>query len=450
MSTVDDADKNLRWYQGIPRYAWLVFAVATLGWLLDCMDQNLFNLIRIPSVTELLKLNGVTEGVDKLAKEVGGQITAVFLIGWAVGGFTFGVLGDRLGRTKTMVITIFIYALFTGLSGLAQNPMQYAICRFLTALGVGGEFAAGAALVAEVWPNRSRPMALGMLQALSAVGNMSAAVVVGLLANQSWRVVYIVGALPAILIIWIRSSVKEPERWQQAKDAAAAEGTSKELGKMSQMFTDPVLRRNTIAGVLLATAGVGGMWGVGFFKTDLDRAVLAPLVAGMAPAAAKAQINVWISQAFFIQNIGAFFGMFSYAALSQYTGRRAALLLFLILAFLSVEGTFWGVHDLNSSRAWSLVLGFCALAPFSAFAVYFPELYPTRLRSTGVGFCYNCARILAAGAPFALGALASKYAVEGDPSAGFRKAASIVACIYLVGLVGLIFAPETKGKPLPE
>jgi MFS family permease len=447
-TTADDT-ANLRWYQGIPAYAWTVLIISALGWLFDAMDQNLFNLVRAPSVKELLAATGLSgPELDAQAKQVGAQLTAVFLIGWACGGFLFGMVGDKLGRTRTMMITILIYALFTGLNGLVQTIPQYYICRFITALGVGGEFAAGAALVAEVWPNRSRPMALGALQALSAVGNMGAAIV-NLFAGANWRLVYFVGAAPALLVLWIRASVKEPEKWHQAREAAA-KGDGGEVGNIAALFREDTLRRNTIAGTLIALAGVGGLWGVGFFLPDLVRTVMQPAVATMAPPDASKQLAQWVSYCFLVQNIGAFFGMFSYAALSERTGRRPALALFLLLAFGSVQAAFWGVQSLPTALVLSFTLGFCALAPFSAFAVYFPELYPTRLRATGVGFCYNCARLLAAAAPFALGGLAKQFNSPDDPSYGLRIAAAIVSCIYFVGFVGLAMAPETKGKPLPE
>src|SRR5437016_4779694 len=164
---VDERILNQRWFQGVPRYAWIVLLIAALGWMLDCTDQHLFNLVRPPSVTELLTGHVPAGQLDATAKEVGSQLTAVFLIGWAAGGFLFGMIGDRLGRTRTMMLTILTYAAFTGLNALVRNPFEYGLCRFLTAMGVGGEFAAGASLVAEVWPDRSRPMALGTLQALS-------------------------------------------------------------------------------------------------------------------------------------------------------------------------------------------------------------------------------------------------------------------------------------------
>ncbi len=441
---------ELRWWQGVSKYAWLVFTIAALGWLFDAMDQNLFNLLRTPSMVEILGAQGLSgKALDAAVKQVGGNITAVFLIGWAVGGLFFGVVGDKLGRSKTMIITILIYAAFTGLTGLAQTPLQYGLCRFLTALGVGGEFAAGAALVAEVWPERSRPMALGMLQALSAVGNMMAGLITLILASMSWRWGYFVGAAPALVVVWIRASVREPEKWKAARAKSEADPAG-EVGSIPALFKDPVLRRNTIAGVLIATAGVGGLWGVGFFLPDLVGAVMKQSVAGLPAAAAKTQIQAWRSEVFMVQQVGAFFGMFSYAALSERTGRRPALNLFFILAWASVLATFWGVTSLPTAFGLAFVLGFCALAPFSAFAVYFPELFPTRLRATGVGFCYNCARIIAAMAPFALGQLSAMYHVESDPVYGLRVAATIVACIYIVGFIGLSMAPETKGLPLPE
>ncbi len=455
----DQTASNLRWYQGVDRYAWTVLIISALGWMFDTFDQHLFNLLRQQSVTELLRGTVPDDQLSAAAKDVGGRLTAVFLIGWAAGGFLFGMIGDRLGRTRTMMITILIYALFTGLNGLVQNIPQYYACRFMIALGVGGEFAAGASLVAEVWPQRSRAMALGTLQALSAVGNICAALVTLALSAVSWRWVFAVGALPALLIVWIRRSVKEPESWHEAKAEAAAGG--KEVGNILGLFKDPVLARNTVAGVLLAVAGVGGVWGVGFFSVDLVGSALRPAVES-APsivaiadpaqreAAVRSSLQHWRSLVFLVQMVGAGLGMFAFAALSERTGRRPAMALFFVLAFAAVQAFFRLVTDIQSAFLLAFPLGFCTLAPFAAYAVYFPELFPTRLRATGVGFCYNAARILAAFAPFTLGTLSVAYASPTDETAGLRTAASIVAFIYAVGLIGLFYAPETKGKPLPS
>lgn len=457
----ESGSPNLRWYQGIPRYAWIVLFVAALGWMFDTFDQHLFTLLRAPSVKELLKPYFTSPAaLDTATKEIGTQLTAVFLIGWAAGGFLFGMIGDRLGRTRTMAVTILMYAVFTGLNGLAQTPLQYGICRFLIAMGVGGEFAAGASLVAEVWPNRSRPMALGCLQSLSAVGNICAAITVLILSSISWRWVFFVGALPALLVFLVMRAIEEPEKWRAARDEAELSGGSRRVGSISALFADPILRRNTLAGVLLAMAGVGGAWGIGFFSPELVRSAFKPLVEAsdairMLPIASRdaavgAQLQRYMSFVFLIQMIGAGAGMYSYAAVSERVGRKRAMAIVFVLAFFSVQVTFRYLRDPVSAYILALILGYCSLAPFAAYAVYFPELYPTRLRATGIGFCYNFARILAAFAPFALGKLATHFAEPGDPTAGLRKAASIVAFIYVVGFIGLIYAPETKGKPLPD
>lgn len=467
-SSNDPSTRELRWYQGVPRYAWLVLIICAMGWLFDTMDQHLFNLVRSNSVRELLEanpaLNNLTSGqMDAMTKSVGSQITAVFLLGWAAGGFLFGMVGDRLGRARTMVITILCYAIFTGLNALVRTPTEYMICRFLTAMGVGGEFAAGAALVAETWPARSRPMALGLVQSLSAVGNMSAAVITYFMSAISWRYVFVVGAIPALLVVWIQLYIKEPDAWLKAREKAKISG-DKEVGSILQLFREKDLRRNTFAGMLLAIAGVCGFWGVGVFMPDLIASACKPIIEhwpsiqalGPVPLIQKkaitAAIQVIKSKAFFLQMFGGFFGMYGYALLSQRVGRKPSLAIFLLAGLIVAEVAFNMVHDINTAYIWAFPLGFCGLAPFSAFAVYFPELYPTRLRATGVGFCYNCARILAAGAVLYQGVLVKMWAdpTNVDDSMGLRKAASVVALIYLVGFVGLLIGPETKGKPLPE
>lgn len=442
-------ESPFRWYQGLDRYCWIVLIIAALGWLFDTMDQNLYSIVRAPSLTVLLKpqftnVLGVTDtvGLTAAVKAKGGLITAIFLLGWSAGGFFFGILGDRLGRTRTMILTILIYAVFTGLSGLVQSWEMYAVTRFLTALGVGGEWAAGAALVAETFPQRSRPMALGFLQALSAVGNMVAALVTLSLGNleANWRWAYFVGALPAFLVIWISRSVEEPQKWKDARQRASME---KELGSIGQLFSDPVLRRNTIAATLMATAGVAALWGVGFFSADMLREQL--LKIGIVD---KTKLGHMSSAVFLVQQIGAFFGIYLFAVFAERFSRRSAFSLWFLLAWPSILAYFWGVAKSGQSAfpvamLLAPIMGFCTLGPFSGFTIYFPELFPTRLRATGCGFCYNAARVFAAGAPFALGSLAGKMG-------GYAPAATVVTSVYLLGFVGAWLGPETKGMPLPE
>lgn len=449
---MEQTDRPLKWYQGLEKYCWIVLVISALGWLFDTMDQNLFNLVRKTSIEDLLMSKADRAALTGQAKQdfiddvgsKGGIVTSVFLLGWAAGGFVFGILGDRLGRTKTMIITILIYAIFTGTSGLVNNWVVYAFARFMTGVGVGGEWAAGAALVAETFPQRSRAMALGFLQALSSVGNMMAACITwgiegaGIQDVQSWRIVYFVGAVPALLVLWIRRSVHEPEKWVQAKEHASV---GHEMGKIGQMFTHPVLRRNLIASVLMGAAGVGALWGVGFFSTDFILRTL--IAAGKKPEEANSIKNMM----FILQNLGSFFGIYCFALLAERLNRRKAFFISYALAWLSVLAFFWGVSHAgpNATTACLIlapVMGFFTLMPFSGFTIYFPELFPTRLRTTGCGFAYNAARILAAGAPFAIGFLGKKF--------GFPTASTIVVCVYVLGFIGTAMAPETKGKPLPD
>lgn len=444
---------SLKWYQGLDRYCWVVLAIATMGWLFDMMDQNLYTLIRVPSLRNIL--SATIKDPVQLAKEVsekGGWITAIFLLGWSAGGFLFGILGDRLGRTKTMILTILTYAIFTGLNGFAYSWETYAFARFMTALGVGGEWAAGAALVAEVFPQRSRAMALGSLQSFSAVGNMMAAGLTMVIGNMDtrWRWVYFLGATPAILIFWIFRSVKEPETWRQAKAGAVL---GKELGSIGELFTNRKLRRNALAAVLLATAGIGGLWGVGYFSTDMLRWELSK--AGWDPKLITWKVGIM----FLVQQVGALIGMYLFAPFSLRFGRKPAFYLWFALAWVSILIFFWGLTGAGGdayARGLMLapILGFCTLGPLTGFTVYFPELFPTRLRATGCGFGYNSARIFAAVAPFALGKLNAHFEQVGPKGevlrSGFAAAASIVAFIYIVGFIGAWIGPETNGKPLPE
>lgn len=441
-SIADEKTRDLKWYQGLNRYCWIVLAVAALGWLFDTMDQNLYNLVRAPSLTDLLKPH-YAPGAElaNAVKEKGGYITSIFLIGWSVGGFIFGILGDRLGRTRTMMITILIYALFTGLSGLVTNWPMYAVMRFLTALGVGGEWAAGAALIAETFPSRSRPMALGLLQALSAVGNMMAAIITLTIPDLevNWRWAYFVGAAPALLVLWIRTSVKEPEKWKAAKAEAVL---GKELGSIKALFTHSILRRNTIAATLLGTAGVGSLWGIAYFSPDMIREEL--IRGGINPA----RIGKLTSIMFLLQQAGAFIGAYLFAVFASRFGRKSAFYVWFAAAWLAILIFFWGIQGSGSAaftRALVLapIMGFCTLGPFAGFTIYFPELFPTRLRATGCGFCYNAARILAASAPFMLGSLKSSLG-------GTAQAATVVSFVLVLGFVGAAMGPETRGKPLPD
>jgi len=492
-------DPNYVWYKELTRYHWFVLIVAALGWLFDCLDQQLFTLARPTAMRDLLK---VPAGDPQIGLW-GGYATSIFIIGWATGGLIFGSLGDRIGRAKTMVITILMYSAFTGLSALSWDFWSFAFFRFLTGLGVGGEFAVGVALVAEVMPDRARPRALSLLQALSAVGNISAAFIGAALAPweaeglSAWRVMFVIGAFPALLALFIRRRLKEPERWQQMKNDP---NRDKRTGSYRALFTDPRWRRSALVGLFLAIPGVIGLWGIGFFSGDLTRMVFRPRVAmekyevAMQSADADAEktalltmfkewevkltpkaerrelteseqvvaksmedqisseLTWWQSLTLLSQQIGAALGMYCFGWIAQQLGRKPAFLIAYIAAMFSTALVFWKL-DAPSDFWMIAVMGFFQLSLFSLYAIYFPEIFPTYLRSTGTSFCYNVGRYVAAFGPIIFGLLTAKvFTVERGYIApdNWRYAGMWMSTVFLIGIVTLYFAKETKDQPLPE
>jgi MFS family permease len=442
----------------------------------------------------------------KTARDFWGDMaTSIFIAGWATGGLFFGMLGDRIGRAKTMIFTILLYSLFTGLSSFSVGPLDFAIYRFLTGLGVGGEFAVGVALVSEVMPSHARPYTLGLLQALSAFGNVSAAVInlsLGVaqdegLVESPWRIMFLIGAVPALLTIFIRRRLKEPERWQQISHEGAMQ---KQLGSYRELFGDPKLRRHAILGMLLGCSGVLGLWSVGFFTPDLMREVQRPTVAAevlddelrkaegdedltellntirpytlegaTAPDLSEADKKVesrigkrvsgrlaaWSSYTLIASQVGAFFGMFGFSALAQRIGRKKTFAIAFIAALLSTAAVFWFLKDIWQIWIMVPIMGFCQLSLFAGYAIYFPELFPTRLRSTGTSFCYNVGRFLAAFGPIVKTFITRGFLTDPDPSQAqkveaMRHAGVTMCAVFLIGLIVLPFLPETKDQPLPE
>lgn len=460
--------ENTPWFLTLNRYQWFVLVVAAMGWLFDTMDQQLFILAASPALESLLEAGASVSSYRGLA-------TSIFIAGWATGGLVFGLFGDRIGRTRTMVLTILMYSVFTGLSALSQTWIDFASFRFLTGMGVGGEFAAGVALVSEVMPARARPYAVGLLQASSTIGNMTAAVInliippadsprwlswAGVQGVEGWRLMFLVGLVPALLVVFIRRGLKEPESWIKARQAAA-DDFARQMGDVKELVRDGRWRYHSIVGVLLGMAGVMGLWGVTFWLPELIREIV--------PTDLAASRYVYVTHGMLLLNVGAAFGIYGFSVIAGYIGRRSTFALAYFFALVSTVFVFGFMTDVTQLWWMPPILGFFTLMIFGGFAVYFPELYPTRLRATGTGLCYNVARYLAAIAPFVLGRMVLFYSAPegterftehlseltllsslGGADQPLRYAALTVALIYLLGLIVLPFAPETKDKPLPE
>jgi MFS family permease len=505
-------DAKVPWFRLLNGYHWFVFLVCCLAWDMDCMDQQLFVLARRPAMTDLVplvkpddpRLPDFMEALQRRAamegkpapteqqalaaqrnadiQEAGGFATSIFMIGWAVGGIGFGVMGDRLGRVKTLMLTILLYAIFTGLSALSASTVDFYIYRFLTGLGVGGVFAAAVTLLAETMPDRARPMALGLFQASSAVGNCGAALAsmwfgslqekgsfsdISLLGHQltSWRLMFLLGIVPGLLVVLIQLGLKEPERWKQMAAAGGKRG-----GSYLELLGDSRWRGNALLGLLLALAGVIGLWGIGFFSPDLQQYVAEPtykeeaIKLGLATSEQVAQNQLpteagkyvngqkayWAGITSLLVNAGAFFGIFAFSWVSAYSGRKPAFAVFFVLAGASTAVVFLFLSTWSDIFWMIPVMGFFQLALFGGYAIYFPELFPTRLRSTGTSFCYNVGRLVSAVGPTLLGLLTGKVFAAFPAPYPLRYAGVTMCSVFLLGLVVLPFLPETKGRPLPE
>lgn len=461
------------WYKLLNRYHWFVLVVCTLGWLFDTMDQQLFTIARNPAMRALAPKDLADADKPAWVAQSSGDVTSVFLIGWGVGGLAFGVLGDIIGRARSMVLTILLYSLFTGLSALSFGFWDFAVYRFLTGLGVGGQFAVGVSLVAEVMPAPARTPALGLLQALSAIGNVSAALFGIFLAflgrngviegTNSWRYMFFVGTVPALLVLVIMRRLKEPEKWT----ALSAEKTIRERLRAysGELLSDRRWSYNAIVGLLLASSGIIGLWAIGFFAVDFVREIIRPKLQAEGLSASDAVFweDVWASVTSIVLNVGAFFGIFAFSKVAGHFGRRPAFAVSFVLAFASTALVFGMLNSFDQIFWMIPLMGFCQLALFGGYAIYFPELFPTRLRSTGISFCYNGARFVAATGPFVQGHLrayfrdlAQSESVQSlglagsEVVQGFRLAGITMCAIFIVGLLVVPFAPETKGKPLPE
>src|SRR5688572_21760416 len=359
------------WWRDLTPYHWFVFAMASLAWMFDCLDQQLFILARGAAMKTLLP-----PGWDP--NEYGGYATAIFVAGWATGGLIFGSVGDRIGRAKTLTFTVLMYSVFTGLSALSQGWVDFAVYRFLTGLGVGGVFGLAVALIADSLPDKARPHALGTLQALSAVGNITAGLIsmwMGRMvsnkvvtADWSWKIMFLLGALPAFLCVFLQWRLKEPEKWVKAREAGRKTGVA--FGSYKSLFGEARWRKPALLGMMLCVAGVIGLWGIGFFAPELVGPVIEnSLRKENLPAEKIAGAKgYWIGINSIFQNIGAFIGMLLMTKLAQKVGRKPAFAVAFICALIATVAFFQFFNGREDVFWLSPIMGACQLALFAGFA----------------------------------------------------------------------------------
>lgn len=478
-----------KWYSGVTGYQWMVLLIASLGWVFDIFEGQIFVASMKEAIPSLVPV-GTSEGEIAVFNNIA---LAAFLMGGALGGIVFGMLSDKIGRKRTMSITILMYSMFTFLSAFSTEWWHLAWFRFLVAMGVGGEWAVASAMVFEVFPKKARARVLGIFHASSVFGTYLAVLagtfVIGNPAIISWaerqgdpslpwRIGFAIGAIPALLIVWIRWKVREPEGWvaERAK-ADASDGPG--MGRLRDLF-GPQHRRGTFVGVSLAAVGMATFWGVHIYGKNVLRAEIEQpetnqylrewtsvtgfpsdyygvysqeIEAELAEkrAAFQGRIKRWEMLGMFLVTSGGGLGLILFGPICERIGRRGTFAVYHLGGLVSAIALFQFVEGVTAICVALPVFGFLTLGMHAGYAIYFPELYPTRVRGTGTGFCFNAGRILAIPVLILSGWLQRGFEYTwGDKTFTITKvplgdAASWLSLLYLGGAVVLIFAPETRG-----
>ena len=403
----------------------MVLLAAFLGWLFDGMEMGIFPLVARPALQEMQSVAHIVD--EQFVQLWMGRITAVFLLGAAVGGLVFGWLGDRVGRVRAMTLSILTYSLFTGLAYFAKEPWQLGLFRFLGALGMGGEWSLGVALVMECWPANKRPLMAGLIGASANLGYCLIALVgmLFVITRDSWRWVMLVGAAPALLTFLIRLFVPESERWK----AAVKDGPARPV---REIFS-PALLRTTLLAIAFASVALVVTWGIVQWT---------PSWADQMTGGTRPKVKAYAQ---FCQAFGAVFGSLIAPLIGLKFGRRPVYFGLCLASLLVCSVLFRAFHEFSGGfLAMLFLVGFCTASFYGWLPQYLPELFPTRVRATGQGLAFNFGRILAALGAWQMGPLMAYF----DKS--YARAGATIVLVYLVGMALIWLAPETKGKPLPD
>ena len=429
-------------------YQWTVLLAAWLGWGFDVFDGLLFNYVAPNCVPTLLHLPLGSPQAKAAALHWTGVLTSLLLVGWAIGGILFGRIADRIGRTRTLLLTMFVYSIGTAACALAPNIWWLAVFRVFASLGIGGEWAAGAAMVAEVVPEHRRVEAGALLYTSSPLGLFLATFVtwqiqgVHMSANPelAWRYVFLTGLIPAGVAFVLRLFIREPERWATAGRPAP--------GRLRELFT-PRNRHLTFSGLTVSVIALITWWSCNAFMPLVANGLAAATAAarGLEPAAARALGEGWKALATNCFNVGGLVGTLLTIPLAKLLGRRPMYALYFLASGIAVMCTFGLPFEDHTRLYMFFFIGLTVFGVFGSFAYYLPELFPTRLRGTGAGFCYNAGRVIAAVGPFVVGGIASRGADALTTALGVLF---WVGAVPLAGLLLLPFVLETRGQTLVD
>lgn len=403
------------WWRAGDAAARRALIAASLGWMLDAFDVMLYALL-VPSIMSALGMS----------RAVAGALQSLTLLAAAAGGLAFGFLADRYGRTRALMASVLIYSIFTAACGLAQTVAQLALFRMLLGIGMGGEWASGAALVSETWPAEHRGKALGFMQSAWAVGYGAAAAAWALvLPRWGWRAVFFVGILPAFLTLWVRRHVSEPAIWRDAR--ARHDATASRFG---DMFRGRMLRL-TAAVTIMNAFTLFAWWG---FNLWLPGYLSLPFASGGMGLTTGVTSSVVIAM-----QVGMWFGYVTFGFISDIAGRKRTYVVYLMTAALLIA-LFVSIRTPLGLMLLGPFVAFFATGYFSGFGAVTAEIYPTAIRATAQGFTYNLGRVASAAAPYTVGTLAQTQ--------GFRVALLLTSASFLLAALTWIWIPETKGRQL--
>jgi MFS family permease len=443
MST-DTMSEPVPWYRSLNASQWKTMIAANIGWMFDGYETFALILTVGAALHQLLEPSQFS-AIPAYA----GTVIGITLLGWGVGGIIGGVLADYLGRRRTMILAILAYSLTTGLSALAWNWLSFALLRFVVGIAIGSEWATGTSMTAEVWPAYARGRGAGLMQCGLGIGFFLASfawLFVSAYGPGAWRLMFLIGVIPALFALWLRTGIAESRRWEETnekrKSARALQRNNAEMSAeeraltrftFTDLFVDPEIRRRSIITFLMSLATTLAWWGISSWVT--------PFVASVAGKAGL-PAQTWASYAGISYNAGGVLGYIGLGFLADWFGRKPVVMVFFAASLALTPVLYLWTSDLNLLLLVAAINGFFTLGQYSWLPVWLPELFPTRMRATGIAFAFNTPRFIAFLGPLFAGALIAQLG-------GYSTTAVAFSLIYILGFILVPLLPETKGKALP-
>lgn len=438
------ASVDVPWYKSLNRKQWFTLFASNLGWLFDGYETYALILTSGPALHQLL----APSQLPRLPAYIGAVI-GIGLLGWGVGGMIGGILADYIGRKRMMLLAILAYSAMTALSAISFDWWSLALFRFLVGVAIGSEWATGSSMIAEVWPDHARGKGAGLMQCGLGIGFFIASLAwlfVAPFGAGSWRIMYLIGVLPALLTLWIRRAIPESELWKLAAARRAEARRRREEGKslssgeeqetkftLSELFTNPATRWSTIVVFLMSLATTVGFWSISTWV---------PPFIGTAAAHLGLPVAKWASFAGMAYTAGSITGYIAFGFIADAFGRKPTTLAFFVLALVMTPVLFFTTAEPTPLLALAFLNAIFSNGQYSWMPVWLPELYPTRMRATALAFAFNAPRFIAFLGPFLAGAMITAFG-------GFGQAAMVLALIYVPAIIVTPFLPETRGRPLP-